>query len=333
MTRSLAALVLLSACETAGTSDDLSDADALAALIPTSAQLAVQMPDGSNARTSADFDTFYMMTRQSSSGVNSFVANWLDVIHDVIRLPAHTGDDGSLVWGPFHQGEGGLAPTTEYFTAQHNDDGTWSYHLIEAPRGEDNDIDNYSVIVAGRVLLGTSVEDSSGWFAVDFTTAQALDPMRDMVGMGLFAYDFTGESTAEWGGSPMVVAAMQDVASGDEVPFSAAYGYYRLPSGAGVMDMYLDSDIGGSSATEQWDIRSRWTEDGAGRTDGQVTGGDVGETVVTINDCWDESFQTVYLEDDQGWNEQVGDVSQCAFSDESLPDGFPDWMMDAIDEM
>ena len=49
-----------------------------------------------------------------------------------------------------------------------------------------------------------------------------------------------------------------------------------------------------TAANETLSLHSRWMETGAGRTDIQVTGGDVGTAVDTSSECWDSNFFSVY---------------------------------------
>jgi hypothetical protein len=67
---------------------------------------------------------------------------------------------------------------------------------------------------------------------------------------------------------------------------------------------------------EDFTIHSRWQETGAGRTDYQLTNGDVataGLAPVTVSECWDTSFLSTYLNvsyDDAGdW----GVETSCVF--------------------
>ncbi|MCK6528726.1 hypothetical protein L6R50_14590 [Myxococcota bacterium] len=308
-----------------GSDPSLDGAYALADLLPHPADVEVLTPE-SSALSAVEWDPYYTLTRQVSGDVNSLVTNWLEVIHDIVRLTPVAESEDSWAWGPFHQGEGGLGPTTEYFFAERHPDGTYSYALMEAARADEDDGDAYVGIVAGKVLGGSGVEDSFGWFAVDFTAAASMDPTRETVGQAVFAYDFTGTYTAEWGGGPLVMSVLDDVSEVEGEGASGTYAYYRRPDGAGVLDLRVQEDIGASASEELWEIRSRWTADGAGRSDGRIAGGDLGATVVTLHDCWAETFTTVWYEDDSGWNEPAGSESACAFADESFPSPLPAWM-------
>jgi hypothetical protein len=323
-TAALALLALTGCIEEDRSDPALDGAREFASLLPTSADLVMAVPGDTSERRSADeLDPFYVLTREASGSVNGFVENWLDTLHDIVSLtPVAEGED-AWAWGPMHQGEGGLAPTTEYLVVQREADGTFSYAVIEAARAEDDDRANYVPIIAGKLLGGTSVEDSFGWFAVDFTAAAEMDPMRDTVGHAVFAYDMVQ--------GPLVVAALDDIATGGEPATNALYGYIRGADGSGVMDVLVHGDVGGTDMEETWDLRSRWTADGAGRSDGQITGGDLGLQVATLNDCWAMGAQTVFYANDLAPETEYGDEADCAFAEESLPGTLPTWLREVLD--
>lgn len=72
-----------------------------------------------------------------------------------------------------------------------------------------------------------------------------------------------------------------------------------------------------TAANETMSVHSRWMETGAGRTDVQVTGGDVGTAVDTSSECWDSNFYSVYSAlsyDPSDPNVDWGAESSCAFA-------------------
>ena len=76
-----------------------------------------------------------------------------------------------------------------------------------------------------------------------------------------------------------------------------------------------------TAANETLSMHSRWMETGDGRTDVQVTGGDVGTAVDTSNECWDSNFFSVYSAasyDPSDPNVDWGSESSCAFASAAL---------------
>jgi len=74
--------------------------------------------------------------------------------------------------------------------------------------------------------------------------------------------------------------------------------------------------VSGSAAKETLTIKSRWLESGAGRSDVELTGGDLGEESATANECWDTSFASRYLRASYALPQvRYGiEASDCAFT-------------------
>ena len=76
--------------------------------------------------------------------------------------------------------------------------------------------------------------------------------------------------------------------------------------------------VTGNATAEQILLRSRWESTGAGRSDGYVTGGDLGDLVATASECWDTGFSAVFHED--SWSDSTGDEAQCVYADPEYAD-------------
>jgi hypothetical protein len=98
----------------------------------------------------------------------------------------------------------------------------------------------------------------------------------------------------------------------------AVYAYAATPGMGGdfqyrsVQDFVPDPGNTGT-AKETATIHSRWQETGAGRSDWKLSGGEVGATDVTTNECWDQNFnstfKTISFAPILGW----GAESSCVF--------------------
>ena len=106
---------------------------------------------------------------------------------------------------------------------------------------------------------------------------------------------------------------------GDD-PTDAIYLYETALSGAGQVLFAWIGDLNENGTDEAAAVYSRWEADGEGRADVTVTGGDAGEDEHHLSQCWDESFSTVYHEDDLGLTISYGDEGDCAFSPGVYPD-------------
>ena len=77
--------------------------------------------------------------------------------------------------------------------------------------------------------------------------------------------------------------------------FDALYAYSATPGCGGDLQYgATENFVATTTANETLSLHSRWMETGAGRTDVQVTGGDVGTAVDTSSECWDSNFLSVY---------------------------------------
>jgi hypothetical protein len=106
--------------------------------------------------------------------------------------------------------------------------------------------------------------------------------------------------------------------------YDAIYRYTATPGAGGDLkyaakrDYYPDPHPSGS-AKEDFTIHSRWQESGAGRTDYQLTGGDVatdGIAPVSVSECWATSFLSTYRNvsyDPSNPAENWGTESSCSF--------------------
>jgi len=166
---------------------------------------------------------------------------------------------------------------------------------------------------------GRPIENyGSGSFLVDWDAAQTLPDHDKAVGVATFTYSRT---------APGAVTTIDVDFKGikDDPPatelYDAIYRYTATPGAGGDLkyaakrDYYPDPHPS-NSALEDFTIHSRWQETGAGRTDYQLTNGDVataGLAPVTVSECWDTSFLSTYLNvsyDDAGdW----GVETSCVF--------------------
>jgi hypothetical protein len=95
----------------------------------------------------------------------------------------------------------------------------------------------------------------------------------------------------------------------------AAYEYTEAPGAGGGFQFSVKKDaIQTTSALETLTVRSRWLQTGAGRSDAKFSGGDLGATEATGNECWDANFHSVYQTNSYGDPTKIwGIESACPF--------------------
>lgn len=279
-------------------------------LLPTEDQIAINLPiaSGVSSERSAqatEWAPYYDMTRNVTETVNGMVKFVLGTVGYVTTLKPSWHDDAktTALWGPYS--DSGLDPVETGLYVTRNDDGSYGWVIFQLPNGGDLDTDAVG-IVAGEIDAGSTREDATGRFVVDFTTANTLDPAQNLVGTFSVEYDYDAEGVAG-------VAGFQDYGYENGQMWNAIYSYTEEYEGEGTMDFAWYDDLNNSGTDEIVALRSRWQADGAGRGDAFATGGDLNTTVVASN-CWGTSFTTTYWEDSIGYKANEGAESACVYT-------------------
>lgn len=278
-------------------------------VLPTSEKIEINLPvsDGSASRAEAtEWAPYYDITRNVTETVNG-MAKWvLGTVGYVTTLTPSWVDDSktTALWGPYS--DSGLDPVETGLYVTQNEDGSYTWTIFQVPNGGDLETDAVS-IVAGEVDAGSTRDDATGRFVVDFSAANSLDPAQNLVGAFAVDYDYDAEGVAG-------VASFDDYGWENLGKVDAMYMYAEEYDGPGEMDLAWLEDVNGTSVQEVLALRSRWQPDGAGRGDAFVTGGDLGADVVTASNCWGSSFTTTYWTDSIGYREAEGEEGNCVYT-------------------
>jgi hypothetical protein len=81
----------------------------------------------------------------------------------------------------------------------------------------------------------------------------------------------------------------------------------------------INGNAGGGTALETLTLRSRWLDNGSGRADARIAGGDLGALQATASECWDTMFRRVFYTDSAGFASTEGLQTSCAFATADLP--------------
>lgn len=275
-------------------------------------RVLINMPvDLTSRRSEKQWSEAYLFTAEVTSDVNELISTVLENVEAVTEYPASwTDDESTAIWGPFS--EGPLDPN-ETALSVHYDGATDIYTWSVSQKPKDASDDEYKAIIAGQVEAGATEDASEGWFAIDFELMQELNPTEDFTGKFVCTYDVDGNNVE-------ASAAFEDFGDSDEL-INALYHYEQEIGGDGFMDLVLETDITGSGDDELGLMRSRWTNEGAGRADILAMGGDLDDLgfVAQWSECWDSGFEAVYYTDN--WdNTDSGDVSECVFAEAEFND-------------
>lgn len=278
-------------------------------------RIAINMPIASDLAKDGDkeWSTFYLWTAEVTEDVNwmtGTVLYWVDTITTQYP-PSYVNDQhDEAIWGPWTDGP--LDPVETQLRVSHDlETDAYSWGFERWPK--DQDAEAGVTVVTGEIDPGTTREESTGRFVVDFSTINELDPTEGATGEFAVEYDIGTDGVS---GTAMF-------ADFGPTNINAAYTYEQTFGGEGAMDLMVDSDLDpamGAGLAEQLIMHSRWMPDGSGRADVLVRGGDLGDEIGTATECWNTSFEAVYYADHHSGYEE-GDPSLCAFSDAEYTDG------------
>ncbi len=282
--------------------------------VPSKEAVTLSAPGASNAmeglgqsRSALEGETadLYRLTAGATLLVNGFTAGVLVNLAAVVTREPTSVEGDVAVFGPHTPS---LSPTTWRLSVTRTGPNAFSYVLEAKPK--DRADDAYRTALSGsHVVAYDSLGNprpgyGHGTFLIEWSNAYD-------VGSAEFSYAHearTAQLTVD------VVANNQHVGA---APWNAQYAYVLNPGAGGRFQFATDLNIDwdpAKSAMERWSIESRWQENGAGRSDALLTGGDLTSSA-TANECWDDMFQSTYLfhsYDAVGW----GTEGTCAFAAE-----------------
>lgn len=306
-----AMLVLVSACGG-------DKADEFRNGIPRAGDVAMKVPgsrgqplsstgtrrDGLEGQTS----DFYKLTREVTVFVNAGTAATLMLVEKIVQYPATTTGTDSAVWGPHTEA---LSPNTWKLTVQRTAPDAYTYAL--EGKGKTEADSAYRVVLSGsHVNLGSNL--GTGTFLIDWDLNRQLPEHADNYGTAEVTYSRTAA------GAPVQIdVQFVQVRHGSSGPLAdAQYRYTSTPNQGGVFQFEVQKDFVTGPGIETGKIKSRWLESGAGRSDAQVSGGDVA-SMVTVNDCWDSGFLSRYQNASYAPSLNYGAESVCAFGTAEYP--------------
>jgi hypothetical protein len=276
-------------------------AENVALAIPASTQSALTAGDGT--RTSAllgeEADS-YRLTRVVTGVVNGATGIVLLLVKTIVSYPPTTVDGETAVWGPHSEP---LDKNAWRLTVTRVEPHVFTWALDGKAKAADDS--TFITILSGTHTRavndrGRPIENyGSGSFVVDWDAAQTLPEHDSAVGVATFTYSRV--SPAAQTTIDVDFKGIKDDPPSTEL-YDALYRYTATPGDGGVLKYaakrdYFPEERPSGTAREDFTIHSRWKQSGAGRTDYQLTGGDVataGIAPVTVSECWDTSFSSQY---------------------------------------
>jgi hypothetical protein len=244
----------------------------------------------------------YTLTRGVTYVVNGGGAAVLLLVKTIGEQTPTSVTETAAVWGPHTDA---LSPNTYKFTVTKNRTDDYSYAL-EA-KGKTEADEKFRVILSGSHLV-TGKDLGSGTFLLDWDKIATLPEHDDNIGTAEYSYSHT---TAE---APVKIdAVFKGVLDRDSgKPLDVDYKYTANPGKGGNFEFKMVKDVVKGAELERSSVNSRWEQDGAGRSDVKVNGGNL-TSEATFSECWDSNFLSRYLVASFAPGEGWGSESACSF--------------------
>jgi hypothetical protein len=290
MTALLAATALTTTLTTSCARPDFRQA------LPKKATVQMNVPQSTGqALTAGDPSNMYLFTLGTSVSINVAVLGVFATLVAVTRTEPTESDDQHAVWGPSEPK--GLEPLSHKLTVERVGDDRFRYQL-EARKKNSSDDADWVVVLEGESQPG---DDNDGTGSMTWH----LGSQRNLI---VEDCALVGDITATYDASTqpreldVVFEQVADECKG-ETPHDAHYVYTESADGAGSMDFAIKANIHQQNENKPEEevlaVRSRWLADGTGRSDVQVSGGEVDDDLadlqldadsVDLVECWDASF-------------------------------------------
>ena len=246
---------------------------------------------------------FYTFTRGVTVTVNGGVAATLSLIERISEYPPTSMTTDTAVWGPHTDP---LSPNTWRFTVTRRADNDYSY-VLEGKAKTAPDADFVAILSGAHVSAGKNL--GNGSFLLDWDAAQKLPEHEATVGTAQVSYARPASA------STVVVdvdfARVKDGDTGQIV--DAKYRFRQTPAQGGSLEFQLNKNFILGSSVELLTVRSRWQETGAGRSDVQLTGGDL-TAPATASECWDANFMSRSFINSFDAQKAWGNSAACTFA-------------------
>lgn len=282
--------------------------------VPRADTVKMNLPGSNQALSSAkgtrtdglegDTAEFYGFTRAVTVMVNGGVGFVLVLVEKIVENPPTSVTGNVAVWGPHTDP---LSPNTWKLTVTQNAPNDFSY-VLEGKGKTEADSAFRAVLSGSHVSTGQHL--GRGSFLIDWEQAGQLPEHDANVGSVQITYSRISAT------DPVQIdAAFDNVRDGETGQLVDALYRFRQQAGqGGSLEFQMNKNFVAGAGIEVLTIRSRWTDQGAGRSDVRGAGGDLGTVQAMVNQCWDAAFAARYLAVSYAPAQNYGQESACAFS-------------------
>jgi hypothetical protein len=249
---------------------------------------------------------WYKVTRTVTVFVNGATLWVLNLCEDIIENEPTTVEKDKAIWGPHTDP---LSPDTFKFTVT-KVGAAYDYALEGKPKTADDSA--YVKVISGHHEPGSAKNVGKGSFTVDWNAAKKLAEAHKEIGSADFTYSRNEKSDLT---VSVKFKQVMDDESGQLI--DADYAFAQVAGADGSFEFVVIKDLASlpnnTAAKEHFSVKSRWHNDGAGRCDVKVDGGDI-TTAVTLSECWGPTFLETFYEDSLGITATQGEESACVYA-------------------
>lgn len=244
----------------------------------------------------------YLATRSVQLLVDHGVLGHLRTVQRLVDSPPVQRDATSRVWGPHHHP---LDPFDSRFVMSRTEAAHFVFALELSPSGEAAE---WQPVVTGE--WSSAGVGGRGEGALTFD----LDGLRRLgagSGRGLVQVE---HGMDEAGARRVDVQLVDFGESGDATGSDVSISFVRDSTGAGDLEWAVWE---GEQLAE---VCSRFTADGAGRSDLRLSWPEQRSEVLLLSECWDETFASTYRQYTPSAAPEWGDEASCSFVELLLPE-------------
>ena len=256
---------------------------------------------------------YYGFTREVRDGVNHVTGAILGSVWLVVHTNPSTVSEKEAIWGPYTDA---LEPATWRLRVTEVAHDKYDYFLEGRPKTSDSDSD-WVAVLEGTGFGKNHPKHGDGQFTLDLDAARALDPFTsEDTGKIVVEHDLPSDITSNIAALPRVIRADVQPSEGAEW-FTVTSTANEDGTGDLLVNAFADADDSQATQPEDIQIQSRWQNDGSGRADITLSGGDIPQSfgVVTAVECWGNDFMRVYYSDSVSYAPTEGDPTACPYAE------------------
>jgi hypothetical protein len=313
----MSGLALFSGCGAASLSD-------FRAGVPGANGVQVKVPDSTNKQV-GQTAFWYAITYGGTSLINGSVVAVLNLLHDIVSQQPTSHSGKTYVWGPGAANP--LEPNVWKLTVTDNGDGSYSYNLDGKQKGAADSA--FVTVLSGThtPVKKAGVNDPGhghGTFLLDWDKRNTLTQLDAKAPTG------TADVTYAHDTDDVKVDVVFKGLTNDKGQKTDANYHYTQPAGQdGTFQFSTAGDVEATADgnLENLAIESRWKQDGSGRSDVKVSGGDLNTDTVSVSECWDTNFKETYYHDENTKDpsfhfvQDEGQSSDCTLGSAEFYDG------------